>query len=188
MPSARATNLSRAEQFRETAKRTIIGGVFVDATNTTATTEGVTGDTKNPAALVDGTNESHISMVIEDLEKGFEKKLDGIKTEMMECKNEQLQAHYSGMMKIPKSTREMTIQEFNDKYNSNLLDLLRMTRSASIGNTSPSVSTGVVARKVPAPMCGKRDRFETPAPYRANRPMQTPATVVRTVRRGEMML
>ena len=188
MQATMQASRTRTERFRDVAHRHI--GVLMDATNTnTAAAAGAEDDTKEAAAttttIVDGTNEDHISMMIEDLQKGLHRRLDGIKTDMLTCKQDQLQAHYSGMMKIPKSTREMTIAEFNEKYNCNLLDLLKTTRM----NTLPStVGNADVARKMPPPVCGKRDRLETPAPHRGNRPMQTPATIVRTVRRGEMLL
>ena len=161
MPETR----TRAEQY----KRQLVG-VLMDTTNTS-----VSGTTKS-VGVVDGTDKSHVSMMVEDLRNGLNKRLDAIKTDMLTCKQEQYQAHCAGMMKIPKATREMTIKEFNAKYNCNLLELLQTVKSHA---------TGPVDKDVPAPLCGKRDRFETPAHHRG-RPMQTPATV-RTVRRGEQM-
>ena len=119
-------------------------------------------------------------MLVEDLQKGLTRQLDNIKTDMLTCQQEQLQAHYSGMMKIPKMTREMTIADFNQKYNCNLLEVLQSARSNNAG--------AGVAKAMPVASCGKRERgLQTPAPYRGNRPMMTPTTAVRTVRKGEVL-
>lgn len=167
MPATR----TRAEQY----KRQIVG-VLMDTTNNTVDASG----TKS-VGVVDGTDKTHVSMMIEDLKNGLNKKLDGIKTDMLTCKQDQYQAYCSGMMKIPKATREMTINEFNAKYKTNLLELLQTAKSNAMSITSTTAKD-----TFPAPMCGKRDRFETPAPNRG-RPMQTPGTIARTVRRGEQM-
>ena len=161
MPESRV----RAEQY----KRQIVG-VLMDSTNSSVSSASKT------VGVVDGTDKNHVSMMIEDLKNGLNKKLDAIRTDMLTCKQDQYQAHCSGMMKIPKGIREMSIKDFNAKYNCNLLEMLQ---------TAKINATGQAARDFPAPVCGKRDRFETPAPHRG-RPMQTPGTI-RTVRRGEQM-
>lgn len=167
MPPPRGT---RAEQHT----RQIVG-VLTDTTNSAPTTK------------VDGTNEHHISMMIQDLENGFKKQLAAIETDMLTCKQEQLEAHNRGMMKIPKGIKEMTIKEFNQKYGCNLIELLQTAKSNALRTTSADAAMGATM-KMQAPMCGKRDRvFETPAPNRGNRPMQTPGGTMRTVRRGEKL-
>ena len=165
---------TRTDQVREATKRHIVG-VLSDTTNNGAASG------KSPAK-VDGSDETHVSMMIEDLQRGLNRQLESIKLDMSACKQEQYQAHCRGMMKIPKSTRDMSIREFNQKYNCDLLDLLQNVRANAFENTAEDA-----AKNVPVAMCGKRDRLETPIPFRGNRPMQTPATIVRTVRRGEML-
>ena len=180
MPALR----TRTERLREATKKNIVG-VLMDATNNSSTTNENSNSsssmtkptTTNSAAVVDGSNETHIFMLVEDLQKGLTRQVDNIKTDMMTCQQEQLQAHYSGLMKIPKMTREMTIADFNQKYNCNLLEVLQSVRNnAAVGLAKPVAS------------CGKRERgLQTPAPYRGNRPMMTPNTAVRTVRKGEVL-
>lgn len=148
-------------------------------------------DTTNCAptnATVDGTNRNHVSMMIQDLERGLTKQLAAIETDMLTCKQEQLEAHNKGMMKIPKGVREMTVQDFNKKYGCNLLELLHTAKSNVTGTASADTAMEATMKKMPAPMCGKRDRvFETPALNRGIRPMQTPGGTMRTVRRGEKL-
>ena len=173
---------NRNEEVREATKRQIVG-VLTDTTNSFG--DALFGE---KSAAVDGSDENHVSLMIEDLTRGLNRKIDAIKLEMMECKQEQHQTHFKAMMKIPKTTREMTVREFDQKYNCNLLDLLQYVRANAVShdhivNREDTASIKVV----PATICGKRDRFETPAAFRGRRPVQTPATV-RTVRRGEMVL
>lgn len=129
-----------------------------------------------------------VSDLLEKMEKKLHLKLEETKTDLLTWKEEQLQAHRTGIMKIPKKIRQMTVAEFNQTYNCNILDLLlkgfHTTATTNNNNNQQKKNT------IPPPMCGKRDRMgmmETPAPYRGNRPMRTPATAVRTVRRGEML-
>jgi hypothetical protein len=113
--------------------------------------------------------------MIQDLQKGLDRHLESIKADIATWKQEQLQAHYSGMMKIPKATRQMTVKEFNEKYNCNLLGLLKNVRSDCLMKKPPNCGT-------------KRERaLQTPAPTKGRLPMQTPGGTLRTVRKGEMM-
>ena len=124
-------------------------------------------------------------MLVEDLQKALRRQLDNIKMDMTMCKQEQLQAFSSGMMKISNMTREMTIADFNQKYNCNLLDVLQSVRQNHTMESSAMVGA---TTSVPAASCGKRERgLQTPAPYRGNRPMMTPTTAMRTVRKGEIL-
>ncbi|CAB9500301.1 expressed unknown protein [Seminavis robusta] len=161
MPGSR----SRTEQLREATKRQIVG-VLTDTTNN-----------RKSSTVVDGSDPTHVSLMIQDLQRDFDRRLDAIKSEMLACKQDQYQAHCKGVIKIPKPTRSMTVKEFNQKYNCSLLDLLQNVRAhASEGFAS-----------IPAAVCGKRERLETPIPFRGNRTVQTPSTIIRTVRRGEIM-
>lgn len=156
-----ATRTSR----RDAAKRHM--GVLEDSTNMAV--EGVNGK-------MDSTSDD-VALLIQGLEKGLARQLEATKADVVTWKEEQLQAYKTGVIRINKNIRNMTVAEFNRSHNCNVLDLLKGVRANSN------------SKKIPAPMCGKRDRtgMETPAPYRGNRPMRTPATVLRTVRRGEML-
>jgi hypothetical protein len=167
---------TRTERFREATKRQIMG-VLMDSTNGNNGVEPSSSSGK----LKDMTNENRVSLMVQDLQKGLDRQLDGIKADVATWKQEQVQAHYSGMMKIPKATRQLTVKEFNEKYNCNLLDLLK-----NVGGNHSALSGHAFAKP---PICGtKRDRaLQTPAPTKGRLPMQTPGGTIRTVRKGEMM-
>lgn len=163
----------------EKLKQQIVG-VFKDKTNSG-------GD---PSYAVDGSNENHVSMLIADLTKGFDKQLESIKARMLHCKQELRETHNTAMMKIPNATKAMTVREFNQRYDCDILDFLQKARANALSsdfNKSINNEDAAPTKTAPAGMCGKRDRFETPMASRGSRRAQTPATV-RTVRRGEMVL
>jgi hypothetical protein len=166
----------------EKVKQQIVG-VLKDTTNTL-------GDPLFEGGAVDGSNEDHVTMLIADLTKGFNKHLESIKAKKQHCKQEQLETHNKAMLKIPNATKAMSVREFNQKYNCNILDLLQSSRANALSgdfNMSFKKEDAAPTMTAPAGICGKRDRFETPIAPRGSRRAQTPATV-RTVRRGEMVL
>jgi hypothetical protein len=152
-------------------------------------TVGVLTDSTNSCgADVDGSNETHVSALIEDLKKGLDRNLKSIREEMERCKHEQLNAHGTGMMKIPKYIKEMSIHDFNQKHACDLLDLLKNARAnASSHSQNINNEDAALTKSVPAGMCGKRDRgYGTPIVSRGGQRVKTPATI-RTVPRGQQV-
>jgi len=186
MPSPRP----RTDRLREATKRQIVG-VLTDTTNSTTAFSPNSNNADSSVKQVptqnqiDGTNERHIQMLIEDMQNALNKQLASIKMISVECQQDQLQAYASALMKIPKTIRQLSVAEFNDKYKCNMLDILKTARSSTaITDKAPPAKTTAMT----AAACGKRERgLETPAPYRNSRPMTTPTTAVRTVRKGEFL-
>lgn len=150
-------------------------GALMDTTNNEAkTSSAISSSSSLKSNNMEITDDHRVSLMIEDLQKGLDRQLEAIQTDLATWKQEQLQAHHSGMMRIPKATRQMTVQEFNEKYHCTLLDLLKNVR---INEASQK-----------PPICGKRERaLQTPAPSKGRLPMQTPGGTIRTVQRGELM-
>ena len=165
---------ARTERHREATKRQIMG-VLMDSTNNGVAESSSPATGKGNDSNISSGEKNRVNLMIQDLQKGFDRHLESIKADIATWKQEQLQAHYSGMMKIPKATRQMTVKEFNEKYNCNLLDLLKNVRSDCLMKKPPACGT-------------KRERaLQTPAPTKGRLPMQTPGGTLRTVRKGEMM-
>lgn len=155
----------RAQQQdrREATKRHIMGAWMDESKNSASSTDD---------SAFDGSNKGQVQLLIEDLQATFEKNVELMKTDLLSAKNEQVQVHRMAIVKLSKPVRQMTIREFNQAHNCNLLSMLK-------GND------GVVSQEGSK----KRDHTAvaaTPAPRARNQ--QCPASISRTVRRGEKVL
>lgn len=162
---------AQSQYRREAAKRQIMGAWMAEsskASNHTTTNMNVDSD-------VDGSNPDHVRLLMEDLQEKFDQHLELLKADLFSAKNQQQEELSMGLLKLPKSIRQMTIREFNQMHSCNLLSLLKrndgvMPSSFKKRNFS---GTAVVA--------------ETPAPTRSRNPV-APGSAIRTARRGEAIL
>lgn len=147
---------------REAAKRRMQGNFNDDSSASMA----------NEDSPVDGSNPDHVRLLLEDLDAKFQTHLELLNADLFTLKNEQKSVHNTGMMKLPKSIRQMTIREFNQAHSCDILSLLKSKDGVQM---------------MPTNGFKKRDRMpvlETPAPTKF-RAQQGPGTILRTVRRGE---
>ena len=110
-----------------------------------------------------------LAALLDELNHQFQIRLDALRDDLQDGKNQQQQAYASGMLKLPKSLRSMRVSEFNALYKMDLLQAARRIREG-VGK--------------------KRDReqpivAETPNPTRPHKKLETPS---RTARRGEILL
>ena len=103
---------------REAAKRRMKGNFMDD----TSASNNNNNDTDSP---VDGSNPDHVRLLVEDLDAKFQTHLELLNADLFSLKNEQKSIHNTGMMKLPKSTRQMTIREFNKVHSCDLLSILK---------------------------------------------------------------
>jgi len=132
--------------------------------------------------MIDGLKEKHAQMLV------------FLKSELEDCKLEQEEVLSTGLMKLPKAVRNMSIQAFNAQHSCDLLSLLKSKDGVVVTGTGTGV--GTVSKKnmqmndndndMNNKDATKKRCFETPAPR--NRRVgwgAAPGTVVRTARRGE---
>ena len=140
---------------------------------------------KRPALEeIDGTNVEHVHFLLEDLQTKYEQLLENLKSDLHQHKLQQEEVFASGIVKLPKSIRQMTVQEFNMAHK---CDILKLLKSKDGVLPTSSSSTNLLLQK-------KRDYHmavaETPAPTRSrggpNRVV--PGSAMRTVVKGEGIL
>ena len=126
-------------------------------------------------SAIDGSNSDHVKLLLEDLKTKYDQMTALLKAELVDTKMQQEEALSAGLMKLPKSIRQMSVREFNRSYKCDILSLLKS-------------KDGVKEVKAMAPK--KRDHnivvAETPAPRSRN--PTAPNSVLRTARRGEGLL
>ena len=152
---------------------------------------------------VDGTNSQHIKSMIDDLQDKYDGIVSTLKSDLEDCKAQQEEAHKTGMIKLSKNVRNMTVKEFNKAHGCDLLALLKSKDGVVL---SRNTGTGADASTTKPPsMAGhKRDYpvgggfssqtstamaagLETPAPSRRNGAAGC-QSALRTARRGEGLL
>jgi hypothetical protein len=120
---------------------------------------------------VDGSNAEHVKLLQTSLETKFQQIIDNLKSDAEAAKIQQEDALSAGLVKLTKATREMTVREFNQKHQCDLLALLKSKVGVRLSVQSAS---------------RKREHHmveSTPAP-RA-KPVTAPMSITRTVRKGE---
>lgn len=162
---------SQQNQWRTATKRQILGNFSAKP---------------SVSSSIDGSNADHVKLTIEELEGKFDQMVSFLKSDLDECKLEQEEALSTGLIKLSKAIRNMTVKEFNQHHGGDLLALLKskdgvVVASGKLNGISAAATTDAAGKK--------RDHFmavtETPAP-RAKQNIQAGSqTAVRTVRRGE---
>mmetsp|Transcript_24504 Transcript_24504/g.36511 ORF Transcript_24504/g.36511 Transcript_24504/m.36511 type:complete len:292 (+) Transcript_24504:233-1108(+) len=142
-------------------------------------------------------SEENIRLLIDDIEAELQKRKDAIIVKADQAVAEQKQIAYLRSIKLSKSVRKMTIKEYNKMYGGDLLEMFQTfelkddelnsssgicpsgkKRIRPVGNGGIVSSSTMISGK----MC-----LETPArSVPTGRNPNTPATVIRTVRKGEI--
>jgi hypothetical protein len=129
---------------------------------------GAWGETEQ-SVEIDGSNADHVRALLEDLETRRDQIVALLRTELADNKLQQEEALSTGLMRLPKAIRQMTVREFNQAHGCDILAALKS-------------KDGVV------PVAQKKRDFnmavlETPAPRSRN--VHAPNSMLRTARRGE---
>jgi hypothetical protein len=142
--------------------------------------------TNSPLPL-DGNNPDHVKMMINDLDEKYKQIVHSLQSELENHKMEQEETQSTGLIKLPKAVRNMTVKEFNMQYSCDLLALLKSKDGVQTLIKPNATSVASVTEDAAGK---KRDyqhaAMETPAPIL--RRQNVVATAVRTARRGEGLL
>lgn len=139
------------------------------------------------SAKIDGSNTDHIRMLIEGLQEKYDQMITFLKSDLDDCKLEQEEVLSTGLIKLPKAVRNMSIRDFNRQHGCDLLALLKSKDGVVLSKNKKSSMTILNKNKnkqVAITDANKKRCYETPAP-RMRRPDGPMATILRTARRGE---
>mmetsp|Transcript_13191 Transcript_13191/g.30775 ORF Transcript_13191/g.30775 Transcript_13191/m.30775 type:complete len:258 (-) Transcript_13191:445-1218(-) len=133
------------------------------------------------SAKIDGSNTDHIKMLIEGLQAKHDQMIAFLKSDLDDCKLEQEEVLSTGLIKLPKAVRNMSVRDFNRQHGCDLLALLKSKDGVVVSKDNiTSLNINKTATGLDA---NKKRCYETPAPQ-----MRRPGamgTVLRTARRGE---
>jgi len=145
-------------------------------------------------------SDQDMQVMIGGLKEKHEQLLVFLKSELEDCKLEQEEVLSTGLMKLPKAVRNMSIQAFNAQHSCDLLSLLKSKDGVVVvaGTGAAGTGAGVVSKKnmnmnmndhandIHNKDATKKRCFETPAPRMRHVGWSAaPGTVLRTARRGE---
>ena len=133
---------------------------------------GVLSDNSNSSSSssVNLRKKDHLVAFLQDAHDQLETEKDKLTNETNKAKQELKQTHAAGMLKLAKSIKKMTIREFNQQYNCNLLEVVFANRSIVPSNAKKRI----------------RNELETPAAKKTNL-NNLPNTLTRTVHRFEAL-
>ena len=128
------------------------------------------------APSIDGSNPEHAKLLQKDLQAKFQQIVQNLKADCEDAKIQQEEALNVGFVKLPKAIRHMSVKEFNQTHQCDLLALLKS-------------KDGVVISSNNNFQAGKKREYHhtvaaTPAPTSRVNPAD-PGSAVRTVRKGE---
>lgn len=112
----------------------------------------------------DGSQRDHVEALIHDFRREHEQQMKNIEMEADKQKQKQKQLHAKEMVRIPKSVKQMSVDDFNLLYQCDLLQMIRETDGAA------STTTAVLPVGLQTPSFKSKMKMETPS---------------RTIRRGE---
>lgn len=166
---------SRSERRRDATKRQIMGALNNDDASSTASSLH-----HKPAEFLcktlEGCNASQVKLLLQDLREKVLHQQQILSAEAQTGKKEQLGAHFAGMMQISSRIKKMTVAEFNQQHQCNLLQLLQVHTLQNNGKGKKRIRTENI----------NKNDLETPAPTKLSSKAQ--ATPSRTVVRGEAIL
>ena len=144
---------------RMDANKRHIMGVLSNNNNNNISSSGCNTD------LIEMRTKEHLDAFLLEAQELFESQKETLMTEAQKAKQLLKQTHVSGMLKLTKGVKKMTIREFNQHYKCHLLDLFSGQAPAK--------------KRV-------RTELETPAPKKMDW-KNVPNTLTRTVQRGEAL-
>jgi TATA-binding protein-associated factor Taf7 len=112
---------------------------------------------------LDGSQRDHVKALIHDFRREQEQQMKNIQMEADKQKQRQKQLHATEMVRIPKTVKQMSVDDFNLLYQCDLLQMIRETEAVVTTNS-------VLPAGLQTPSFKSKMKLETPS---------------RTVRRGE---
>jgi len=181
---------SSSKNWRTASKRQILGK------NT-----GGGGLSSSSSSSIDGRNSNHIKLMIQGLKEKHDQMIAFLKSDLDDCNLEQEEVLSTGLMKLPKAIRNMSVKDFNQKHSCDLLSLLKSKDGVVLAGAGGAGGAESSNKKYDNNNDNNKDNdndndnnkdatkkrcFETPAPrMRRVGWGAAPGTVVRTARRGE---
>ena len=128
----------------------------------------------NDSSTIDGSKADHVRIVIDGMQEKYDQIVADLKSDLEDNKMEQENCLASGLIKLSKNIRNMSVRDFNRQYKCNLLALLKSKDGVVLSGQNG---------KPPAMDANKKRCYETPAPSMRRPPQMN--TILRTARRGE---
>jgi hypothetical protein len=119
---------------------------------------------------IDGSNADHVKLLLEDLDTNYDQVIALLNADLVDTKLQQEEALSTGLMKLPKSIRQLSVREFNQNHNCDILAILK-GKDGVFQSKKRDFNMAAVAA-------------QTPAPRARNNPT-APNSVLRTARKGE---
>eukprot|EP00980_Cylindrotheca_fusiformis_P028356 scaffold22593_cov145-Cylindrotheca_fusiformis.AAC.5 len=123
----------------------------------------------------DGSNIEHVQLLLEDLQAKYEQLVGILKADLVQHKCQQEETLSTGLVKLPKSIRQMTVKDFNQSHNCDILAILK-------SKDGVTAASAVAATIIP-----KKREFGAVAATPSVRPRNVAngESVLRTVVKGE---
>jgi hypothetical protein len=140
------------------------------------------GGGNSDSSKIDGANVHHVRLVIDGMQEKHDQMVAFLKSDLEDNKLEQEECLSTGLIKLPKAIRNMSIKDFNRQHSCDLLALLKSKDGVVLSGATSQPGLHAPGRP-PMMDANKKRCYETPVP-RMRRPAQV-NTILRTVRRGE---
>lgn len=114
----------------------------------------------------EGNQRDHVEALVHDFRREHEQHMKNIQMEAEKEKQKQKQLHATEMVRIQKSVKQMTVDDFNTYFQCDLLQLIREAQCV-VTTTAATLPEGL----------------QTPS-FKSKMKMETPS---RTIRRGEVI-
>jgi len=176
-PLAQTVQRPGRKNWRTATKQQILGNFK---------SQPIGGGGIDSSSKTDGSNADYVRLMIEGMQEKHDQMVAFLKSDLDDNKLEQEEFLSTGLIKLPRAVRTMSVKDFNRKHSCDLLALLKSKDGVVLAGTSQQSLPSAIASAKPPMMDAKKKRcFETPAP-RTRRPAQV-NTILRTARRGEAM-
>jgi len=185
---------TRARSRRNATKRTILGSVdeneasvetsFTKIAQPIISSMHEDGRKFKVAGDFDGTSSGSMAILLQDLENDVKNCQENLSIKANIAMEDQQQLYFLESMKLPRSVKNMTIQEFNEKYfveGDDIVQQLENIANYSGGRNKRGRTANQDIVSDTTVM-----KLETPARL-AGMELRTPATLTRTVKRGEFL-
>mmetsp|Transcript_103078 Transcript_103078/g.210197 ORF Transcript_103078/g.210197 Transcript_103078/m.210197 type:complete len:258 (-) Transcript_103078:191-964(-) len=170
-PLAQTAQRPGRNNWRQATKRQILGNFA----NPAGRGESYSSSSSSSSGKIDGSNADHVKLVIDRLQEKHDQIVTFLKSDLEDCKLEQEEFLSTGLIKLPRAVRNMSVRDFNRQHSCNLLALLKSKDGVVVAGPAPKNPSGIDANK--------KRCYETPA-VRMRRPPQL-GSILRTARRGE---
>ena len=123
--------------WRTATKRQILGNFTSSKSGGEQSSSSMASSTSR---RMDGSNADHIRSMIEGLQEKHDQMIAFLKSDLEDCKLEQEEVLSTGLIKLPKSVRNMSIKDFNQQHSCDLLSLLKSKDGVVLAGTAAAAA------------------------------------------------